>query len=314
MSDIIVNGNIESSLQTAFVETYYILARQRQSYLANTPAIIHRPFKGQALAISRAGAVKLNEDNSRNPLKNYTPYTFDRRFQTKRSFTLTIPIDRHDVFDAIADPKSPILQAIIDEKNKLFDKVVHEAAIADVRVGDDYGTSEVITALQDGVVFIDATSAYNFDTLRELKRSFGNVQGGFKVITQTQTEEEALFAEEKFINSLYRQSIGGADGNTVNPMNLNTILGFSIISAYQGSDNGQSGIGTIEDPIIPEDGGVRHCLCLAENSIQAGVTELDINFQEYDPLYAHSSSITFNIRISAVRLDGRLVRVVNTTI
>jgi hypothetical protein len=31
MTDIIINGDIESSLQTVFLNTYYVLARQKQN-------------------------------------------------------------------------------------------------------------------------------------------------------------------------------------------------------------------------------------------------------------------------------------------
>jgi hypothetical protein len=307
----IINGNIESSYKTVFEQTYYELARQKQSFLGATPAVIHKPFTGKVYGISRAGDLELKKDNSRNPLRKYDDYLFDRRWAKKDAWFKNIVMDRHDVYDAIADPTSVIYSALIDAKNVLEDRVIINAASADVQIGKDQGSTEIITAEEDGVETIDATSAYNYDVIKQVSTNFKNKYiNGYKVIAQTATEESELLDDEKLINRDYRSNTNtSVDTGTIMPS-----LGIHFISNFAGSDNGQGGVGKIPNTIIPEVGGLRYCVALAEGAVQIALTEIDIDFLDKNPLYQHSSTISLTLRVYGLRLEGKKVILIKKTI
>jgi hypothetical protein len=307
----IINGNIESSLKTTFEQTYYELARQKQSYLGGTLAVIHKPFTGTTYGISRVGDIELQREEGRNPLRHYDNYLFDRRWATREAWSKNIVMDKHDITDAIADPTSAIYSALIDAKNLLEDRVVCQAAIAEVKIGADAANIQVITAEEDGVQTIDATTGYTFDVLKQIRTNFRNQNVRDMIeIAQTANELSELLDDEKLINKDYQEGTGtqhNGDG-------IVRSLGIHLISDFAGSDNGQNGVGKIKNPIIPEIGGTRLCLALAQQSIQIALTELDIDFIDKNPLYQHSSTLSLSLRVYGLRLEGKKVKIIKTTI
>ena len=168
-SGILINGNIESSLKATFQETIYELVRQKQSFLSSTPTVITKPFDGRVIAITRAGSVNLKEVTERNQKRNYETYAFDRRWAKKKSWTNAFIMDRADVKDAIADPSSALYNAVVAAVNRLKDKVIVDAAVGNIKIGS--GEEELITktAEEDGVIEVDATSAYNYSILKKIE-------------------------------------------------------------------------------------------------------------------------------------------------
>jgi hypothetical protein len=91
-------------------------------------------------------------------------------------------------------------------------------------------------------------------------------------------------------------------------------LGINFVSNFAGSDNGQGGVGVIKNPIIPEIGGFRYCVALAQGAVQIALTEIDIDFLEKNPLYQHSSTISLTLRVYGLRLEGKKVILIKKTI
>ena len=192
---ITVNGSIENNLKVVFQKTLVELARKKESYLSNIPGVFIAPFEGRTMGITRAGAVNLKEANERNAKVQYEDYLFDNRWVTKERWANSWIFDNSDLKDSIIDPRSALYSAISDALNDLKDRVIIKSAIAPVVVGgmSPNDPKRVIQAEDDGVKTIDATTSYDFDTIKQIKRNFGNnyVSKGITII-QTVNEESKL--------------------------------------------------------------------------------------------------------------------------
>ena len=310
---ISVNGNIENNLLITFQNTIEILLRQKQSYLSNIPGVVNAPFNGSVLGITRAGGVSLKEANERNGKLQYEQYLFDNRWVTKERWANSWIMDRKDLIDAITNPTSALYSAITDAVMKLKDKVILKASIAPVKVGGrtDSDPLREITAEEDGVKIIDATSGYNFDIIKRVKRNFGNNYACKNVyIIQTVNEETELLSDDKLINRDYIEALD----NKHQEGSLMKSLGIRFISDFAGSDNGASGVGKKYDTVIPEIGGQRLCIALAERAVQFGLTQLDIRTESDLQGYVDSQAVKVIVRTHALRLQGEKVQIIKTTI
>ena len=215
--------------------------------------------------------------------------------------------------DAIANPESSLYSAITDAINVLKDKVILQSAIGSVKVGgrtiDD--PIRIIQAEDDGVKTIDATSVYDFDTIKRIKRNFGNnyISKGITIV-QTVNEESELLADTKLINKDYESALNNSysEGNIIKSLNCR------FISDFAGSDNGTDGVGKKYDPIIPEVAGYRYCVAMAEKAVQFGLVQIDVRTTPNLEGYVDSTGIDVVVRAHALRLQGERVQIIKTTI
>ncbi len=309
---ITVNGSIENNLKVVFQKTLVELARKKESLLANIPGVFVAPFEGRTMGITRAGAVNLKEANERNAKVQYEDYLFDNRWVTKERWANSWIFDNADIKDSIADPTSALYTAIGDALNDLKDRVIIKSAIAPVVVGgmSVNDPKRIIQPEDDGVKTIDATASYDFDTIKQIKRNFGNnyVAKGITII-QTVNEESKLLEEEKLINNYYSNSLD----NQFREGSVLKTLGCNFISNFAGSDNGTGGVGKKYNTIIPEIGGNRLCIALAERAIQFGVVDIEVRVERLQD-YVASTGISVVARAHALRLQGEKVQIIKTTI
>ena len=309
---ITVNGSIENNLKVVFQQTLLELARKKESLLSNIPAVYTAPFEGRTMGITRAGGVNLKEANERNAKVQYEDYLFDNRWVTKERWANAWIFDNADLKDSIADPRSALYTAIGDALNDLKDRVIIKSAIAPVVVGGmaPNDPKRIIQPEDDGVKTIDATSKYDFDTIKQIKRNFGNnyINRGITII-QTVNEESKLLEEEKLINNYYSNSLD----NQFREGSVLKTLGCHFVSGFAGSDNGIGGVGKKYNTIIPEIGGTRLCLAMAERAIQFGVVDIEVKVERLQD-YVASTGISVVARAHALRLQGEKVQIIKTTI
>ncbi len=309
---VTVNGTIENNLKIVFQKTLVELARKKESLLANIPAVFTSPFDGRTMGITRAGVVNLKEANERNARVQYEDYLFDNRWVTKERWANSWIFDNADIKDSIADPTSALYTAIGDALNDLKDRVIVKAAIAPVVVGgmSPNDPRRIIQAEDDGVKTVDATSIYNFNTIKQVKKNFGNnyVTKGITII-QTVNEEAKLLEEEKLINNYYSNSLD----NQFREGSMLKTLGCYFISNFAGSDNGTGGVGKKYNTVLKEIGGTRLCLALAEKAIQFGMVDIEVRIERLQD-YVASTGISVVARAHALRLQGEKVQIIKTTI
>nr|DAI59745.1 MAG TPA: major capsid protein [Caudoviricetes sp.] len=309
MVEIAGNGGIDQAALTQFERNFMTLAQQKQSKLEASGVVRYLPTDGKYNTLPRIGKLELVEVNGRNPLKQYTDYSVDNRMLRKRRFTTSVLLDnKNDVNELIADPTSYIMEALIAAKNRSIDRVITSSAIGPVLVGSPNGPQEYLSAEDDGVATVDATSGVNYGTYTAVTEMFINKEIPMDMIERvklliTGKENTALMNEDKFINNRYI-SARPVEKGVVNPAGVYDVILFA------GSVNG--GI-TVENPILPEETTIRHCLALAPESIAVSM-ELASLRVEQSSQHVNSKELTIDFWINGMRTEGARVIDVKTTI
>lgn len=309
MVEIAGNGGIDQAALTQFERNFMTLAQQKQSKLEASGVVRYLPTDGKYNTLPRIGKLELVEVNGRNPLKQYTDYSVDNRMLRKRRFTTSVLLDnKNDVNELIADPTSYIMEALIAAKNRSIDRVITSSAIGPVLVGSPNGPQEYLSAEDDGVATVDATSGVNYSTYTAVTEMFINKEIPMDMIERvklliTGKENTALMNEDKFINNRYI-SARPVEKGVVNPAGVYDVILFA------GSVNG--GI-TVENPILPEETTIRHCLALAPESIAVSM-ELASLRVEQSSQHVNSKELTIDFWINGMRTEGARVIDVKTTI
>lgn len=309
MVEIAGNGGIDQAALTQFERNFMTLAQQKQSKLEASGVVRYLPTDGKYNTLPRIGKLELVEVNGRNPLKQYTDYSVDNRMLRKRRFTTSVLLDnKNDVNELIADPTSYIMEALIAAKNRSIDRVITSSAIGPVLVGSPNGPQEYLSAEDDGVSTVDATSGVNYGTYTAITEMFINKEIPMDMIERvklliTGKENTALMNEDKFINNRYI-SARPVEKGVVNPAGVYDVILFA------GSVNG--GI-TVENPILPEETTIRHCLALAPESVAVSVKLASLRVEQSSQ-HVNSKELTIDFWINGMRTEGARVIDFKTTI
>lgn len=254
------------------------------------------------------GKIELVKVDGRNPLKQYTDYSVDNRMLRKNRFTASVLLDeKHDVNELITDPTSYIMTNLLAAKNRVIDRVICASAIGPVLVGSPNGPQEFISAADDGVQTVDATSGVNYETYTSIIQTFVNSEITMDMIYQaklliTGKENTALMNEDKFINTRYMPGYAVEKG-FAKPGALDFIL-------FAGSVTGGN---TVTNPILPEEATTRHCLALAPDSVAVSM-ELARLAVEQSATHVNSKELTIDFWINGMRTEGARVIDIKTTI
>lgn len=308
MVEIAGNGGIDQAAATQFERNFMTLVQQRQSLLEASGVVRFLPTDGKWNTLPRIGKLELVEVDGRNPLKQYTDYSVDNRMLRKRRFTASVLLDeKDDVNELIADPTSYIMDSLLAAKNRVADIVYAHAAIGPVLVGSPNGPQTYLSAANDGVAKIDATSGVNYGTYTSIMQTFINKEVPMEMIGRsrlllTGKENTALMNEDKFINNNY------VGARPVETGTVNKVGQFGVI-LFAGSEDG--GI-TVPNPVLPEDASTRHCLALAPDAIAASA-ELASLRVERSNRHVNSKELTIDYWINAMRTEGARVIDIETT-
>jgi hypothetical protein len=300
--------NIESQLETVFSNNIYSLAEQRNSLLNSSSAIINEGFRGRTKAYTRFGSFELKESSGRNPKSEWEEYMGDRRWQNRSNFVKEIIMDKYDNLDAVADTSSTVYQEFFSALNRAIDRKIVKAALGPVLVGADDSQRHWISAEDDGVNSVDATSGLTYQDIISLRTNYihRNVEiSGGVVLAVSESEEGTLMNDEKFINNNYTNIRPVDDGK------LQSVSGLQLIKF---AGNKQSDPFPVENPILPETGGTRFNVCLAPRSIIFSMSDLDVKFYDSLPDYQRSKGFRITVRLSALRIEGAKVQTLKTTI
>lgn len=308
----LINPTIDQAKIQSWEETFIALASQKDSYLSNLPAVRYTAFEGKQHNFPRHGSFELNETKGRNPDKQYDEMLFDNRQLKRKRYTKTLIFDNMDIREMMADPTSPAYQEFTYAINRAKDRIIAEAATADVNVGDPNNNVALtkVSFENDGGITIDATTNLTYDILKKAqvnfinnKVSIGDLSNSNSSLICGGTDFSQLLSEDKFINNLYSTFRPAMDGK------LTRVLGMNVV-ALPGSETGSI---TDANPILKEDGTTRDCLLLAENSIAFSMENLKITYIPSMENKVDSSSLTVSVEMGAMRLEGARVQKIQTT-
>lgn len=301
---------IENGAKLAFESNFWQLAQQERSLLESSLAVKYIDPNAKTHNLPRMGGLELVEVAGRNPRKNYSDFLLDNRMFTKRRFALSILLDeKDDVNELIADPTSALMQNLLKAKARVVDRIIVEAAAGDVLTGRPDRAPTKLSATDDGVLTIDATSGLTADKVNQVMENFINHNIDMAdiqrtVLLITGKENTALMSEEKFINNDYIQARPIETG-------IQTRAGGFDIVMFAGSSTG--GVGTLTNPILEEKDTKRTCLALAPQSV-ALMMQLGRFDVKEAPEYVNSKSLNIDLWINAMRTEGARVQKIETTI
>lgn len=309
MSSFTSSPSIDQAALLNFNDSFHELAQQTKSKLVASNAILYLPSKGKTNNFGRIGRVELAEVNSRNPDKQFGDYSLDNRQFTKRRFTRTVTVDaKNDINELIKDPTNDILKQFNNAKERVIDRIGIAQAVGAVLTGPPDGTMTSVSAATDGVITIDGTAGFTYDTVQNITENFINNELDYSdfqgsTLCVSGSEHTDLMGEVEFINNQY------VDAKPVGEGVLKQ-AGMYRVEMFAGSKTGGIQVPT---PVLPETTTVRTCVALAPQSIAMSM-ELALLDVQRSATKVNSWDITIDFWINAMRIEGVRVQIISTTI
>lgn len=308
MTSVTISPSVDQGALLSFQEQFHELAQQTESVVVKSGAVSFLPAKGKTHNVARIGRTELVEVDTRNPDKAYSDYSLDNRQFTKRRFTRTIQIDaKYDINELLKDPTSDIMNQLLHAKERVLDRVAIQAAVGPVLVGAPDAAPTSVTAANDGVLTVTATSGLTYEKILELTENFINNDVSYQafkgsLICVTGKENSALMNEPEFINNDFMNGKAVNEGVLMN-------AGMYRVERFAGSKSGL----TVVNPILPEASTTRTNVVLAPGALlmameigSMDVTKSGTKVNSYD--------ITIDLWVNAMRKEGALVQLLTTTI
>lgn len=304
-----------STDNTQLIETFtsYFMekAQQKKSKLLQTPVV--KFFNMDSAELNIGGISKLDWQKTvgKNPDVIYTDFSTDNRKMKLDRFAVSVIMDnKEDNLQNYLSVTGPLMTQMVNGVQRLYDIYGMQALIGDVNIGKPgEGSSSIRNAATDGVRTVDATQGLTYAKIVEARQNFikNELQPedyGNAIIFMSQYEEGLLLKEDKFINNNYSQ------GRPMNDGVLPRVLGFSY-HTYAGSGTGSGNV--LTNPVLPEVSGVRNNIIACPESLAIAIKNFKI-MQEPVPGKVDSTQITGVVYIGAMRLDGKKVQKLTTTI
>ena len=304
---VITNTNLNQAQLQLFNNNFERTVNQKESKLANSPAIKYMDIKGIS-NIARIDGDELTKVTGRNPDKVYSEFRVDNRKSITERYTKTYILDHMDkVINFIADPTGDLFMNLKEAKNRAFDRLVCYAATAPVVIGAPDEAGVTTSAADDGVITHDATAGFSYaniisPAITAFTNNYIDCSQGVTLVVSA-NEEEQLRNDDKYMNAFY------SSANTVDKGKITNASGFNVVT-FAGTKNG--GI-EIENPVLKEEEGKRTNLLLAPNAIGFAMEIGDLSINKIESK-VNSYGVTIDLYFKAVRLHGQKVQGITSTI
>lgn len=290
--------SIDNALITEFSDMVHHQAQQMQSRLK--PYAKVQQMSGDLWAYDGLGRVEAREVLGRNAPATFDDITHNRRRIARRRFVINLPIDASDVRGALLNPESEYAKAVAAGMLRQYDRVMYQAAFADVLTGRDFGTT--VTATTDGVVVVDATAGLTYEKLLEVRQNFYDRDVGTDdseqiYLTIGGREHTNLLGEIELTSGDFGRQMPVDKGRIASALGMDLVLFASSVAS----------------PIIPASGGERQLLAASSRGIVLGVSkEMSIKIEPRNDLI-ETTQVQVLCEIGAVRSEGVLVQRVRVT-
>jgi len=324
---------VEVQSKTMFLDTIHNKSQQIKARLK--PYVNLIKVSGKKAAYDGLGTVEAQEITGRFNEVTFSDIEHTRRKVPRRRFAVAIPIDDRDINDIMRDPTNEYATAIVRAMERVFDRVAIEAAFASVLAGEDFGST--VTATEDGVTQVDATSGLVYDHLLEMSTNFINNDVGTDMpekyfLAITGDEHRALLTDYRVVqydanNRVYNQQgntgfTAAASSQNVVPSaltdsnftdktgridrgKLTNVGGFDIIAFAANAPNPI--IETIDDT-----SDYRRCVAASTRGLVVGIHDsLDVEVQKRDDLI-QTKQVVAVVTMGAVRSEGVLIQELQT--
>lgn len=290
---------IDTSLAIQFADQVHVLGQQQKTRLRDRVNVV--PMSTNDMTVETLDSLEAVEITSRHQKTQGQDIVHGRRRLRMREFRCTIYLDRKDEVSVLVQPERNYAASVARAMYRQFDRIVAEAALADVYTGKDMAT--VVTAAADGVRTVDATAGSTYDKLLEVQQNFMAYEIGTELeerMTLCVSEEENtdFLQEVKLTSGDYSRDYAQEQGKIVHAAGIDL--------KFFG--------GRVNYPILSVSAGnVRSCFAFAENGIQVGLavdTEVEVA-KRYD--LNGAKQVQAVLMLGAVRKEGARVQKFNTT-
>ena len=290
--------SIDNALITQFSDMVHTEAQQMQSRLK--PYVKYKQMTGDEWAYDSLSQTDTREASGRNEQVVFSDITHGRRKIARKRYYTALSIDGFDKLGMLINPNEEYAKAVVYAMMRRLDRVIAEAAFADVLTGRDFGTS--VNFADDGGLIVDATGGFTYEKLLELNKNYvdnevGNDMPVKQCLAMTGEEEEQLMKEAELTSGDFTRQFAVESGELVKAAG-NGIVKFG---------------GGVNNPILDVTGGVRSNISIAEGGICVGVSkELEMKIQER-PDMVDTYQVIASFYLGAVRTEGKLVQKLTTT-
>ena len=257
-------------------------------------------ISGDNFAYDGLTEVQSYRANGRNPDIQPSQVTFTRRKLSRERVVVTLEVDQRDVRGMLTDPKGDLARLCIAAIERETDRIIYDALFATVYTGRNFGTSVSYTT--DGVLSVDATAAFTYEKLLEIRANFidnevGNVGMTPIVIGISGDEHTDLMSEIELTSGDYTSQYVIEKGA------ITSALGMGLIAFGAG----------VTDPILETVGGERISFALAQNGVVLGISlERKVEVKD-NPLKVETAIINVIKELGAVRTQGVRIQRVRLT-
>jgi len=282
-----------------FKEALHMEASQTQSRLSKYAKII--PITGEKAAYDGLGTVEASEVTGQYQAIKFANIEHLRRRIIGKQYIIVLPVDEKDVVQKLTDPSGDYAKRAMEGMKRRMDKIIYDAALASVYTGKDMDT--VVTAANDGVTTVNATSGLTKEKLDEINENYIDneisVEEGQKTSLSISGEEHTdLMSEVEFLSIDYNDAKPIVDGRIKRASGMEIEL-FGANSSL---------------PILNVASSVRDCLSMASDGVVMGLwKDMDVKVQERADLVT-THQIVVTMYIGATRTEGARIQKVQTTV
>ena len=291
-------AQIDAALTTQFSAEVHQAAQQSKARLRG--ATMTKLMSGEVFAYDGLGTAEMQELAGRINSVTFSDIDHKRRKITRRRFVLTLPVDSADVRGVLISPKSEYAGAVARAAERMYDRVVLEAAFSSVLTGREFGTT--VSFATDGGQTVTATGGVTYEKLLELGQNFIDREVGLEgaeklVLCLSGDEHTALMKELELTSGDYtRQSV--VDGGKIGKA-----AGFDLLIFG----------GAVSNPLLSVSGGVRSNVAMSTRGMCVGMSkDITLNITERNDL-VETSQVQAILDMGAVRTEGVLVQKMTST-
>lgn len=290
---------MSTQITTSFVDQFsanvQMLVQQKGSKLRNI--VSFEPVRGKDAYFDQIGQVAAVKKTTRHADTPQVDTPHKRRRLTLETFIWSDLIDNDDKVRMLIDPTSEYSNAAAWAMGRGMDQVIVDAALGTAAVGESGAEKVDLPASQ--IIDSAGASKFTFDKLREVKRVFDSKEapseGRYIILCAQQLDD--LLSETKVTSSDYASAKALVRGE------LDTFMGFKFIQL--------NGLRADKTLIIPESGGVRHCLAFQSEGIKLGIGQDIVGkiTERDDKCFA--TQVYYEMSIGATRMQEELVVQIN---
>lgn len=289
---------IDNALVIQFSDQVHVLSQQMESRLR--PFVEVRPMTGETYAYDGLGPIEASPVVGRQQPVQFSDINHLRRQIARQRFALTLPIDAADVRGMLQNPQGEYAKACVRAMARVFDRVVVSCLFATVYTGRAMGTA--VTAANDGVLTVTATSGLTYAQLLTIRKNFmdndvGNDIEETFVMGIAGNEYVSLMQEVELINDLYSQHY------VVDKGRMAEAAGIKLVPFAANAPK----------PVLSVASSVRSCFAMSTRGVCVGMSKEFSLKVEPRPDLIEVTQVQIIFDLGAVRTEGPLVQQVNTT-